>query len=232
MTYNPPSPIADPGFPCTNAAFVIPGVVGELELLTACPPAESARPVTAVICHPHPLHGGSMQNKVVHTLARGFGEMGLRSVRFNFRGVGRSGGVHDHGLGETEDLLAVIAWVHARRPRDEIWLAGFSFGSYVALRASVRADVAQLVLVAPPVNLYEFNALTLPSCPLLVIQGAADEVVPAAQVVRWVGQLTPPPALVYLEGVSHFFHGRLNDLRSALQGALTAQLASSAARRD
>ena len=162
-----------------------------------------------------------MQNKVVHTLARGFGELGQRCVRFNFRGVGRSGGVYDHGVGETKDLLAVITWARARRPQDRVWLAGFSFGAYVALRASARADVAQLVLVAPPVNLYEFNSLTLPSCPLLVIQGAADEVVPAAQVVHWTEQLTPPPALIYLDGVSHFFHGRLNDLRNELKTALT-----------
>ena len=223
MTHDHPSLTADADFPCTHAAFVIPGVVGELELLTACPPSTRARPVTVVICHPHPLHGGSMQNKVVHTLARGFGEMGMRSVRFNFRGVGRSGGEYDHGMGETEDLLAVIAWVRARRPQDRIWLAGFSFGSYVALQASVRFDTAQLVLVAPPVNLYEFGALALPPCPLLVIQGGADEVVPAEQVLQWVGQLVPPPRLIYLEGVSHFFHGRLNDLRTELQAALAGR---------
>ena len=141
-------PTAATDFPCTNDTFLIQGAIGELELLTACPPDAAAQPITAVICHPHPLHGGSLQNKVVHTLARGFGELGARSVRFNFRGVGRSSGVYDNGMGETEDLLAVIAWVRARRPRDRLWLAGFSFGAYVALRASVRFDPAQLVLVA------------------------------------------------------------------------------------
>ncbi len=220
MTHRPAPSNPATDFPCAGGAFVIPGVAGDLELLTACPPQDSARPVTAVICHPHPLHGGSMQNKVVHTLARAVGELGARSVRFNFRGVGRSGGEYDHGRGETEDLLAVIAWARAHRPQDRLWLAGFSFGSYVALQASVRSDVAQLVLVAPPVNLYDFNRLALPSCPLLVIQGGADEVVPAALVVSWVEQLAPPPQLVYLEGVSHFFHGRLNDLRSELTAAL------------
>jgi hypothetical protein len=223
MTHSHPPPTAGTDFPCTSGSFVIPGVVGDLELLSACPPQDSARPATVVICHPHPLHGGSMQNKVVHTLARAAGELGTRSVRFNFRGVGRSGGEYDHGRGETEDLLAVIAWVRARRPQDRIWLAGFSFGSYVALQASVRFDVAQLVLVAPPVNLYDFSRLALPSCPLLVIQGGADEVVPATQVLNWVERLTPPPQLVYLEGVSHFFHGRLNDLRSELTAALAGR---------
>ena len=213
-------PNADTDFPCSNTAFLISGVVGELEILTACPTEAVAQSVTAVICHPHPLHGGSLQNKVVHTLARGFGELGARSVRFNFRGVGRSSGDYDHGMGETEDLLAVIAWARARRPRDRLWLAGFSFGAYVALRASVSFDVARLVLVAPPVNLYDFGALAMPACPLLVIQGSADEVVPAAQVLSWVESLAPPPELIYLEGVSHFFHGRLNDLRNELVTAL------------
>jgi alpha/beta superfamily hydrolase len=223
MTRHTSLPATESDFPCTSATFVIPGAVGELELLTACPPAGHARPATAVICHPHPLHGGSMQNKVVHTLARGFGELGLRSVRFNFRGVGRSGGEYDHGVGEVEDLLAVLAWVRARRPQDRIWLAGFSFGSYVALQASVRVDADQLVLVAPPVNLYDFTALAIPSYPLLVIQGGADEVVPAAQVRDWVGLLAPPPRLIYLEGVSHFFHARLNDLRTQLTAALAGR---------
>lgn len=210
----------DAEFPCAKDAFVIPGAAGELELLTACPSEENARPVTTVICHPHPLHGGSMQNKVVHTLARTFGELGARTVRFNFRGVGRSKGEYDHGAGETQDLLAVLEWVCARRPQDKLWLAGFSFGAYVALKTSARLGLEQLVLVAPPVNLYDFNALAMPACPMLVVQGSADEVVPAGGVLRWAEQLTPSAQMIYLEGASHFFHGRLNDLRSGLMTAL------------
>ena len=165
-----------------------------------------------------------MQNKVVHTLARSFDALGLRTVRFNFRGVGNSAGSFDHGRGETDDLLRVIQWVRQRRPHDELWLAGFSFGSYVALLASVRTDVRQLLLVAPPVNLYDFDALALPAGPLLVVQGSADEVVPAAEVVRWAERAGPAVRLVYLEGVSHFFHQRLNDLRAAVTDNLAGAL--------
>ena len=211
-------------FPCASAPLLIPGPAGELEILTACPPPEIAVRASVVLCHPHPLHGGSMQNKVVHTLARAFGDLGMATLRFNFRGVGRSSGVYDHGLGETDDLLAAMQWVRARRPQDQIWLAGFSFGSYVALRASARGDVRQLVLVAPPVNLYDFDALPLPSCPLLVIQGGADEVVPAQQVRRWVDSLGTAAQFISMDGVSHFFHQRLNDLHSALTQSLKSRL--------
>ena len=165
-----------------------------------------------------------MQNKVVHTLARAFGELGMATLRFNFRGVGGSSGVFDHGNGETDDVLTAIHWVRARRPQDQIWLAGFSFGAYVALRASARTDVSQLVLVAPPVNLYDFDALPLPPCPLLVIQGGADEVVPAEQVQRWADGLGGAAQFVPIDGVSHFFHQRLNELRDALTQLLKPQL--------
>lgn len=212
-------------FPCTPAPLLIAGPAGELEVLAACPPPEIAVAATAVVCHPHPLHGGSMQNKVVHTLARAFGEMGMATLRFNFRGVGRSSGVFDHGNGETDDLLAAIQWLRARRPQDQIWLAGFSFGAYVTLRASARTDVRQLVLVAPPVNLYDFGALSLPPCPVLVIQGGADEVVPPGQVQRWVGGLGGAVQFVPMDGVSHFFHQRLNDLRNVLTQSLKSRLA-------
>ena len=216
-------PIAE--FPCTSTPMLIPGPAGALEILTACPPPADRVAATAVLCHPHPLHGGSMQNKVVHTLARAFADLGVSTLRFNFRGVGRSGGVFDHGKGETDDALAAILWVRARRPQDQLWLAGFSFGAYVALRASVRTDVGQLVLVAPPVNLYDFYALPLPPCPLLIVQGGADEVVPAEQVQRWANGLGGAAQFIPMDGVSHFFHQRLNDLRAALRQSLTVRLA-------
>lgn len=219
-----PTPSATAEFPCAPAPLLIAGPAGELEILTACPSPDSRVAATAILCHPHPLHGGSMQNKVVHTLARAFAELGMGTLRFNFRGVGRSNGVFDHGNGETDDLLALIQWVRVRRPQDQIWLAGFSFGAYVALRASARTDVRQLVLVAPPVNLYDFDALPLPPCPLLVIQGGADEVVPAAQVQRWVDRLGTAAQFVPMDGVSHFFHQRLNDLRDALTQSLKPHL--------
>lgn len=210
------------GFPC-NTRLSIPGPIGPLEALTTCP-ARAAK-ATAVICHPHPLHGGTMDNKVVHTLARSFGELGLRTVRFNFRGVGASAGEHAHGVGETEDVLAVLHWVRDRCPDDPLWLAGFSFGGLMALRAAAQFPVAQLILVAPPVHLYpERGPPPAPRVPTLVLQGEDDDVVPAAEVQAWADRLSPRPAVHLFPGVGHFFHGRLNELRAAVQDALRARV--------
>jgi alpha/beta superfamily hydrolase len=204
------------GFPC-GSTFLLPGPAGALETLTSCPANENAVAATAVIAHPHPLRGGTMHNKVVHTLAKTFGELGLRTVRFNFRGVGASEGSFGDAEGETEDLLAMLAWVRRQRPQDEIWLAGFSFGGYVVARAAQQQPVAQLVSVAPAVNMYYFKSMqSPPNVPWLVIQGDADEIVPVQAVLDWTEQMQPPPRLVMLQGVGHFFHGRLHDLRQVL----------------
>ena len=201
-------------FPC-NQSITLAGPAGALEALTICPTRGEAV-ATAVILHPHPLHGGTMQNKVVHTLARGFAELGVASVRFNFRGVGASAGRFAHGEGETEDTLAIIEWVRSQRPGVPIWLAGFSFGAYVALRSAAQSQVSGLITVAPAVHLYDFSTLTLPQCPWLLIQGEADEVVPVEAVRDWLSGVAPQPQTLFLPDVGHFFHGRLNDLRSAL----------------
>lgn len=206
-------------FPC-NTATVVTGPAGVLESLTTCPQGITAK-ASAVVCHPHPLHGGTMHNKVVHTLARSLTELGLATVRFNFRGVGASAGAYGQAMGETEDALAVMHWLSARRPSDEIWLAGFSFGAYVALRAAAQFPVSQLILVAPPVHLYrELGLPPAPAAPTLVLQGEQDEVVPAESVKTWAGSVSPQPALRLFPGVGHYFHGRLNDLRSSVQEAL------------
>lgn len=202
-------------FPC-NQALTLAGPAGALEALTACPAADPVA-VTAVILHPHPLYGGTMQNKVVHTLARAFDELGVASVRFNFRGVGASAGDFAHGVGEVEDTLAVIDWVRAQRPGTAVWLAGFSFGAYVALQAAAPARVSGLITVAPAVHLYDFSALSIPACPWLLIQGEADEVVPVEAVRAWLTTVARPPQTLFLPGASHFFHGRLNDLKAALR---------------
>jgi hypothetical protein len=210
-----------PEFPC-NRVLHLAGPAGALEALIACP-ADETIAATAVICHPHPLHGGTMQNKVVHTLARGFADLGLRSVRFNFRGVGASEGRFAHGKGETDDLMAVLAWVRAQRPDDAIWLAGFSFGAYVALRAAAHFPIAQLVTVAPAVHLYDFAALATPRAPWLLIQGLHDEVVPATEVLAWAQSLAPGPEVVALPHIGHYFHQRLPELRAVVVERLGAR---------
>jgi hypothetical protein len=202
-------------FPC-NQPLTLAGPAGTLEALTVCPAADDVA-ATAVILHPHPLHGGTMQNKVVHTLARGFADLGVASVRFNFRGVGASAGRFANGEGETEDALAVIDWVRSQRPGAPIWLAGFSFGAYVALRAAAQSPLSGLVTVAPAVHLYDFSLLALPQCPWLLIQGEADEVVPAGAVRDWLSGVVPQPRTLFLPDVGHFFHGRLADIKAALR---------------
>ncbi|MEY4760306.1 MAG: hypothetical protein RLZZ200_162 [Pseudomonadota bacterium] len=162
-----------------------------------------------------------MDNKVVTTVARTFQELGIPTLRFNFRGVGESEGVHDEGRGEVDDALAVIAAGRSRWPGAALWLAGFSFGGLIALAATSRPEagtVQRLVTVAPAFTRFHASPdeVRAPECPWLVVQGDADEVIPAAEVAGFAGRITPAPELVMLQGVGHYFHGRLNDLRGAI----------------
>jgi alpha/beta superfamily hydrolase len=165
-----------------------------------------------------------MHNKVVTILERSMRELGLRTVRFNFRGVGESEGEHDDGYGETDDLFAVTEWVRRTRPDDSLWLGGFSFGSYITLRAALNLDLGQLISIAPPVDRYSFDNLQHPECPWLVIQGDEDEVVNIDEVRSWVDSSNPPPDLIVMEEADHFFHRRLMDLRGLLKNGVRDQL--------
>jgi alpha/beta superfamily hydrolase len=196
----------------------IPGPAGELEALIETPQQEGAAPVRAfaVVCHPHPLYGGTLDNKVVYTVARAFQQRGAPAIRFNYRGVGASAGTYDEGRGETLDALAVIAYGRRRWPQASLWLGGFSFGGAVAVRAAGQAEPARVVLVAPAVNRIDVGGEPAPGCPWLVVQGDADELVPAAQVLAWAQALKPPPVITVLPETGHFFHGRINELRGAV----------------
>ncbi|MFM7707634.1 MAG: alpha/beta hydrolase [Gammaproteobacteria bacterium] len=204
---------------------LIAGAAGDIELIVDLPAA--APRAVAACCHPHPLYGGTLTNKVIHTVARSFAAQGAVAMRFNFRGVGASQGVHDGGVGETDDLAAVAEWARARWPGLPLWLGGFSFGSYVALRGAARFAPALLVTVAPPVGRWDFSTIAAPACPWLVVQGSEDELVPAAGVVAWAQALQPAVRIVMLDGATHFFHGRLHELQDAV--AASAVAASSAA---
>ena len=197
----------------TETQATIPGPAGALQAVTA-QPAQVAG--VGVICHPHPLHGGTLRNKVVHYLARTLNELDIATVRFNFRGVEKSAGEYDQGRGEQDDCRAVIDWARRWQPERPLWLAGFSFGAYVALGVAREAQPAQLITVAPPVSVFSFADIALPHTPWLLIQGLEDEVVPAQQVLDWARACRPQPEIVALDGVSHFFHGRLNLLRQTL----------------
>jgi uncharacterized protein len=208
-------------FPINETTFFISGPAGQLELLTA-PADQPEKNITVVICHPHPLYGGTMNNKVVTTLARTFKKMQMRTVRFNFRGVGKSAGKYAEGVGELDDLLAVLQWVQQVRPQDDIWLAGFSFGSYIAACGAHQwPDIKQLICVAPAVEHFSFKELYPFPCPWLVVQGEADEIVPPHLVFDWLASLSAPPTLIRMPDTSHFFHGKLGELRKLLQAALS-----------
>jgi alpha/beta superfamily hydrolase len=174
----------------------------------------------AVVCHPHPLYGGTMDNKVVTTVARALQEIGIPTVRFNFRGVGASAGAYDEGRGETADADAAASWGAQRWPGRQLVIAGFSFGAYIALRLAQQRSADRLITIAPPVDLFDFSSISAPACPWLVVQGAADDVVDPKKVLAWAGRLSPAPRLVVLPGVGHFFHGHLRELRDAVLDAI------------
>ncbi|KGI79033.1 alpha/beta hydrolase [Oleiagrimonas soli] len=212
-------------FPDAASTFALRGPVGRLEVAVDLPEQDARRGV-AIICHPHPQHGGTMHNKVVTMVERSLRESGLATVRFNFRGVGASEGVYDEGNGEGDDLAAVFDWVRSRRTDDAVWLAGFSFGSYVALRNAARLGADALITIAPPVGRWDFEGFEMPACPWLIIQGEEDEVVDPDAVFAWAEKLKPAPHVVRMPETSHFFHRRLMDLRGAIKNGVRSWLPS------
>ena len=189
----------------------IPGPAGDIECAVD-EPAGAPRGV-AVVCHPHPQHGGTLDNKVAQTLARAFVQLGWRSVRFNFRGVGASAGVWDEGVGEVDDALAVIE-AH-RDPALPFMLAGFSFGAYVAAQAAVRlpdeTKPQRLVLVGPSTERQQMAPVPAGT---LVIHGESDDVVPLSATLAWARPQMLP--VIVFPGVGHFFHGQLALLKNVI----------------
>ena len=196
----------------------ISGPTGEIEALVETPAEDGAidGPRFGVVCHPHPLYGGTLDNKVVYTLARAFVELGVPAIRFNFRGVGGSAGSYDEGRGETEDALAVIAYGRQRWPGASLWLAGFSFGGAVAVRAAAQAAPQRLVTVAPGITRVAMAGVASPACPWLIVQGDADDLIAPAAVLEWARRQSTAPELRLLSGAGHFFHGRLHELRAVV----------------
>ena len=188
---------------------ILQGPVGALQCAVD-EPAAAPRGL-ALVCHPHPLHGGTLDNKVVQTLARAFDQMGLRALRFNFRGVGSSQGAWDDGRGEIDDALAALQGF--REPALPLVLAGFSFGAYVASQVASRLNgadaVGRVVLVGPAVQSFAVAPVPQDS---LVIHGEADEVVSLSSVLDWARPHVVPVTVV--PGAGHFFHGQLPLLKS------------------
>jgi alpha/beta superfamily hydrolase len=197
---------------------LLAGPSGPLELALDAPAAAARAVGLALVCHPHPLHGGTLDNKVVQTLARSFVQLGWRALRLNYRGVGQSAGVWDEGRGETDDAQHAI--LSLADPQEPLLLAGFSFGGFVAAQLAQRLSdrgraVRRLVLVGPATG----NFALPPVAPdTVVVHGEADEVVPLQSTLDWARPQSLP--VVVLPGVGHFFHGQLPLLKSVVLRAL------------
>lgn len=208
-----------------ESTLLIDGPAGPLELAIMAPKPLEAQPHPgglAIVCHPHSQMGGSLQNKVVHTVARAHRDAGHLAVRFNFRSVGRSAGQFDGGVGESDDLLAVLRWARQQCPGGPLYLAGFSFGAYVLARtlAKIAAEgftIHHALLVAPPVHHFEFQALKAFPCPVTIIMGEEDEVVPATEVYQWVEGIVTSKRLERVAQGGHFFHGLLGQVKAIVE---------------
>ena len=205
-----------------EVAVFIDGPCGPLEArYEALPDARGL----ALLCHPHPLFAGTMHNKVVSTLQRTARDAGLSTLRFNFRGVGASAGVHDEGRGEIDDAEAAARWLLVQQPALPLYVLGFSFGSCVAACLAGRLEaqgvaVQQLFMLAPPVERFAVDGQLPERGELTIIQPMADEVVTPSKVYAWADSLQRPHELLKVAECSHFFHGKLNELKQLLVARL------------
>ncbi len=206
----------------TVQSLFIPGPAGKLEALWEQP--QSARSdLVALACHPHPLYGGTLHNKVVHHTARALQELGLAVLRFNFRGAGASQGDHDQGRGEAHDVRAALAWLAEQTPGAQVVLAGFSFGAWVGLRVGCEDDrVKALVGVGLPANNSDFSYLAACPKPKLFVQGSRDQYGSREALEALLARAPDPKKLVWVAGADHFFAGHLDDLRKSIAANLPA----------
>jgi len=189
----------------------VAGPAGTLEVAFNVP--EGSLRGIALIAHPHPLQGGTLDNKVVQTLAKTFAALGYAAVRFNFRGVGQSVGQFDDGIGETDDALAALAAAKLEFGELPVALAGFSFGSYVQTRVAQAITAERLVLIGPAVKRFSVEAVPPDT---IVVHGEEDDVVALADVLAWARPQQLP--IVVFPGCGHFFHGRLPQLQRVITG--------------
>jgi uncharacterized protein len=198
----------------------IPGPMGTLEALLEEPKAAAPR-AAVVFAHPLPTEGGTMHTKMVFQGAKGLVRAGCAVLRFNFRGVGRSDGEFDEGRGEQDDFRAAVDFMAARYPDVELWAAGASFGSHVALTVGAADDrVCALVAVAPPVDRYDFAAMKLSRKPKFIVHGEEDELIPIKAVREFYAQLEEPKDLVVIDRANHLFEGQTAEVGDALEELL------------
>jgi len=201
-------------------AVTLAGPAGALEaILHEREPGPPA--VAALVCHPHAMHGGTMHNKVTHRVASVLHDLGAAALRFNFRGAGRSEGRFDRGEGELEDARAALAWLGHRYPDARLWVAGFSFGSWIAARlAASEPGVVRLILVAPPVQQSSFEVLRRCPVPKLVLQGTRDDICPLEALLLEFPGWMEPRRLIPVSEATHFFDRQLGVLGELLAGAI------------
>lgn len=206
--------------------LMIPSSEGVLEAILEG--GENADPqAVAILCHPHPQYGGTMHNKVIVRAAQAFQEAGLVTLRFNFRGVGKSSGTFDFGEGEQKDVAAAIAFMAERYPNAAIWLAGYSFGAWVGLKVGAYDErVTTLVAIGAAVALNDFRFLDECQKPKLFIHGTKDEFAPLEHVQALMLTLPEPKELILIEGADHFFTGKLDELKRELLRYVQAQRVS------
>ncbi|MEO5989101.1 MAG: alpha/beta family hydrolase [Candidatus Eisenbacteria bacterium] len=200
--------------------LVLQGAAGRIEALLQESDAHD-HAITAVVCHPHPLYGGTMHNKVVHRVTSALFGMGVAVLRFNFRGAGASEGAHDHGNGERDDARVALEFLRGRYPSARRWIAGFSFGSWVASRlAASETDTEQLLLIAPPVHTQTFEEMHTSGVSKLVVQGTADDICRPENLARAFPLWAEPKRLIEVPGGTHFFDKQLSELSDAVLDGL------------
>jgi len=197
----------------------IAGPAGPLEALLDLPEGEPR--AVAVFGHPHPLHGGTMHTKALYQAAKAMTRIGVASLRFNFRGVGRSEGTFDAGQGERDDFRAAIAFVADRFPDLPIWAGGMSFGSWIAMTTGAEDTRVSLLLgIAPPVDRYDFEVLKTCNLPKFIIHGEDDELISIKEVRKFYSQIPEPKELVTIEHAVHLFEGKTTLVGDAVEGLL------------
>jgi len=225
-------------FPEKSSRFLIPGPLGDqipLELALDYPRENIKHlPIIFIMCHPNPLEGGTMDNKVVTTSIKAMNKLGVLGLRFNFRGVGESLGDYGNTAGESEDLLEIINWVKKSKPDYDIWLGGFSFGSYIAYKLAGQLDLLgfypeQLLTIAPAVTRWDYTKLNTPDSDhtnWLCLIGDQDEVVNIQDVFNFVSGVNTQSTLIKFKNTGHFFHQRLIKLDQVLTQYYSGVLSS------
>ncbi len=205
--------------------FFLEGPVGRLEAILWTPLGSLRPPLAAVVCHPHPLFGGTMHNKVVYQTAKALDTLGIPVLRFNFRGAGLSAGVHDRGGGEQGDVRAALDFLAAEFPGVPLLLAGFSFGAWVGMRVGCEdARVSHLIGLGIPINSTDFSFLRQCNKPKLFVHGGKDEHGDIEKVKALIPNLPGGNHLAVVEGVDHFFAGKLNELGRAINSWFTDEV--------